>query len=198
MNEGAMATRIGLPGIPTEAETIIVERDMRLVALTGGRWHSSPLSTGAALECVRLAKARGLNVSAETAPPYFDLNETAVGDYRTFAKLSPPLRSDEDRLAVVAALQDGTIDVIVSDHAPQDVESKRLPFAQAAHGGVGLETLLPISLNLYHGGAMALLDILAMLTVNPARLLGLDCGRLARGAPADLVLSGLGRSATRC
>ncbi|MEX2643124.1 MAG: amidohydrolase family protein, partial [Acetobacterales bacterium] len=116
-----------------------------------------------------------------------------VGDYRTFAKLSPPLRSDEDRLAVVAALQDGTIDIIVSDHAPQDVESKRLPFAQAAHGGVGLETLLPISLNLYHGGAMSLLDVLAKLTVNPARLLGLDCGRLARGAPADLVLFDLDR-----
>ncbi len=193
MNEGETATRLGLAGVPAQAETMMVERDMRIVELAGGRWHSSPLSTADALDAIRQAKARGLPVTAETAPPYFDLNETAVGDYRTFAKLSPPLRSEEDRLAVIDALADGTLDIIVSDHTPQDVEEKRLPFAQAAPGGVGLETLLPISLNLVHGGALGLLDLLAKLTANPARLLGLDAGRLAPGAPADMVLFDLGR-----
>lgn len=193
MNEGETATRLGLPGVPTQAETVIVERDMRIVEIAGGRWHSSPLSTADALDAIRRAKARGLTVTAETAPPYFDLNETAVGDYRTFARLSPPLRTEADRLAVVDALDDGTLDIIVSDHTPEDVEAKRLPFAQAAPGGVGLETLLPISLNLVHGGALDLLALLAKMTANPARLLGLDSGRLAKGAPADLVLFDLGR-----
>ncbi len=137
---------------------------------------------------MRRAKAQGLPVTCDTAPPYFALNETAIGDYRTFAKLSPPLRSEWDRRAVVEGLRDGTIDVIASDHAPWDQDSKRLPFSSAAYGIVGLETLLPLSLELYHNGHLGLLELIRRLTANPARILRLPIGRLAPGAPADLVL----------
>ena len=188
MNEGELATRMGLAGIPAIAEAIILERDMRLVELTGGRYHAAHVSTAEGLDVIRKAKAKGLNVTCDTAPPYFALNEYAVSDYRTFAKLSPPLRSDENRLAVVAALVDGTIDVVVSDHAPQDQESKRLPFALAEPGGVGLETLLAVTLDLYHSGHMSLLDTLALITHKPADLLGLQAGRLKPGNAADLVI----------
>ncbi|MGH6953251.1 MAG: dihydroorotase [Alphaproteobacteria bacterium] len=188
MNEGEIAMRLGLPGIPAAAEVIMVERDLRLVELTGARYHAAHLSTDAAIDAVRRAKARGLPVTADTAPPYFALNEGAVGDYRTFAKLSPPLRSEHDRQAVVAGLRDGTIDVIASDHAPQDQDSKRVPFAQAAAGAVGLETLLPLTLELYHNRHLTLLEALGRVTHGPAELFGLDGGRLERGRPADLVL----------
>jgi dihydroorotase len=188
MNAGEVATRLGLTGIPAVAEVIMVERDLRLAELTGARLHFAHLSTGAALAAVRAARARGLPVTCDTAPPYFALNENAVGDYRTFAKLSPPLRAEDDRLAVIDALLDGTIDAIVSDHAPEDEDAKRLPFAQAAFGGIGLETLLSVSLELFHNRIMSLLDILALVTVQPARLLGLPAGRLAKGAAADLAL----------
>jgi len=188
MNAGETATRLGLVGIPTEAEAIMVERDLRLAALTGGRLHVAHLSTAAAIEAVRRAKARGLDVSCDTAPPYFALNENAVGDYRTFAKLSPPLRAEDDRKAVIEGLIDGTIDAIASDHTPRDEESKRLPFAQAAPGGIGLNTLLAVSLELYHNGHLGLLDVLRLVTSAPAGLLGLRAGRLEKGAPADLVL----------
>lgn len=187
MNAGEMATRLGLAGIPTAAEVIMIDRDLRLVEATGGRIHFAHVSTADAVDAIRNAKARGLPVTCDAAPPYFALNENAIGDYRTFAKLSPPLRSEEDRQAVVAAIADGTIDCIASDHAPQDEEAKRLPFADAAVGGIGLETLLPISLELYHNGHLGLLDALALLTVRPARLMGLAAGALAVGAPADLV-----------
>jgi dihydroorotase len=146
------------------------------------------VTTAEALRAIRDAKARGVGVTCDTAAHYFALNELAVGDYRTFAKVSPPLRREEDRRAVVAALQDGTIDAIVSDHAPHDQDSKRLPFAQAAFGTVGLETLLPVSLELVHKGELDLLEVLALLTVKPAKLLGLPDGRLAKGGHADLVL----------
>ena len=166
----------------------MLERDLRLVAITGARYHAAHLSTAAAIEAVRQAKAAGMRVTCDTAPPYFALNDTAIGDYRTFAKLSPPLRSEADRRAVVEGLRDGTIDAIASDHAPWDQDSKRLPFSSASYGGVGLETLLPLSLELYHNRHLALLDVLRCLTVNPARILGLDVGRLEPGAPADLVI----------
>ncbi|MGE4218539.1 MAG: dihydroorotase, partial [Alphaproteobacteria bacterium] len=188
MNSGEIASRLGLSGIPTEAEVIMVERDLRLVALTRGRYHAAHVSTAAAIEAIRQAKQRGLPVTCDTAPHYFALNETAVGEYRTFAKVSPPLRDEMDRRAVVAGLADGTIDVIASDHTPQDQDSKRLPFALAEHGIIGLETLLPLTLGLYHEAALSLLDALAKVTVKPAALLGLPSGRLRRGAPADLVL----------
>src|SRR6201987_5397678 len=188
VNEGEIATRLGLAGITPIAELIMVERDLRLVELTGARYHVAHVSTALAIAAIRQAKAAGLPVTCDTAPPYFALNETAIGDYRTFAKLSPPLRSETDRRAVVEGLRDGTIDAVASDHAPWDQDSKRLPFSSAAYGIVGLETLLPLSLELYHNGHLGLLELIRRLTANPARILRLPVGRLAPGAPADLVL----------
>jgi dihydroorotase len=188
VTEGETATRLGLAGITPAAEVMIVERDLRLVAITGARYHAAHVSTAAAIEAIRKAKADGLPVTCDTAPPYFALNETAIGDYRTFAKLSPPLRAESDRQAVVAGLADGTIDAIASDHAPWDQDSKRLPFSSASYGIVGLETLLPLSLELYHNRHLSLLDVLRRLTIGPARILGFGVGRLAAGAPADFVV----------
>jgi dihydroorotase len=188
VSEGEIATRLGLPAMTPMAEVIMVERDLRLVEITGARYHATHLSTAAAVEAIRRAKAVGLPVTCDTAPPYFALNETAIGDYRTFAKLSPPLRSEADRQAVIAGLCDGTIDAIASDHAPWDQDSKRLPFSSAACGIVGLETLLPLTLELYHNRHLGLLDALRLVTARPARILRLDAGRLSPGAPADLVL----------
>jgi dihydroorotase len=194
MNAGELATRLGLAGIPRQAEVMMIERDLHLVEMTGGRYHVAHLSTAPAVEAIRKAKQRGLSVTCDTAPPYFALNENEVGDYRTFARLSPPLRGEDDRRAVVAAIADGTIDCIASDHAPHDQDSKRVPFAQAAAGVIGLETLLPVSLEPYHRGDVALLDLLARMTIAPASLLNLPQGRLAKGAPADLVLFELERA----
>jgi dihydroorotase len=188
VSEGEIATRLGLPAMTPMAEVILLERDLRLVEITGARYHAAHVSTAAGVEAIRKAKAAGLPVTCDTAPPYFALNETAIGDYRTFAKLSPPLRSEADRQAVVAGLSDGTIEAIASDHAPWDQDSKRLPFSSAACGIVGLETLLPLSLELHHNRRLPLLDVLRLVTVNPARILGLDVGRLTAGAPADLLL----------
>ncbi|MEE8246240.1 MAG: dihydroorotase [Alphaproteobacteria bacterium] len=188
VTEGEVATRLGLPSVPAAAEPIMVERDVRLVELTGARYHAAHISTAAALEVVRRAKACGLPITCGVAPHNFALNESAIGDYRTFAKTSPPLRVEADRRAMVEGLDDGTIDVVSTGHAPQDQEGKRLPFAQAAYGIVGLETLLPLSLELYHGGHLELLDVLAAMTARPARLLRLGCGVLKAGAPADLVI----------
>ena len=188
MNSGEMSTRLGLPSIPREAEIIMLERDMRLVEMTKARYHASHISTSDSVEIIARAKAKGLRVTCDTAPFYSALNELSVGDYRTFAKLSPPLRSEEDRLAIVEGLRSGIIDVIASDHSPQDQDSKRLPFAQAAFGGSGLETLLAIALELFHNEELSLLDVISKLTWSPARLLGLDAGQLRVGAPADLVL----------
>ena len=188
MNAGETATRLGLFGIPKEAEVIMVARDLRLASLTGGRLHIAPVSTAETVATLRRATADGLNVTCDTAPPYFALNETAIGDYRTFAKLSPPLRAEQDRQAVVEGLADGTIDAIASDHTPRDEESKRLPFAQADPGGIGLNTLLAVSLELYHNGHLSLLEVLKLVTSAPAGLMGLPAGSLKEGAPADLVL----------
>jgi dihydroorotase len=188
MNEGEVATRLGIAGIPPAAEAIMVGRDLRLVELTGGRYHAAHVSTAETVELIRRAKALGLNVTCDTAPPYFALNDLAVGDYRSFAKLSPPLRGEEDRRAVVAGLADGTIDAIASDHAPQDQDSKRLPFVQAEFGGIGLETLLALSLELYHNKKLSLIETIRRLTEAPARILGLKAGRIEKGAAADLLL----------
>ncbi len=193
MNDGELASRLGLAGIPRQAEVIMVERDIRLVEMTGSRLHFSHLSTAEAIDAVRRAKARGLPVTCDTAPPYFALNENAIGDYRTFAKLSPPLRTEADREAVVQGLSDGAIDAISSDHLPQDEDSKRLPFAQAAPGGIGLETLLAVTLELVHGGHLPLLKALELVCSAPAKLLGLPVGRIKKGGPADLVLFDLSR-----
>jgi len=193
MNGGELATRLGLAGIPAAAEVMMIERDLHLVAMTGTRYHVAHVSTAGAIEVIRGAKARGLPVTCDTAPAYFTLDETAVGDYRTFAKLSPPLRSEADRKAVAAAVADGTIDCIASDHAPYDQESKRVPFPQAAPGIIGLETLLALSLELHHTGQLPLIDLLRRMTAAPAQFLGLPQGRLAKGAPADLLLFELDR-----
>jgi dihydroorotase len=186
--EGARATWMGLPGIPAAAEAMAVARDIRLAELTGGAVHFAHVSTGEALGLIRNAKDRGLAVTCDTAPPYFDLNETAIGDYRTYAKLSPPLRAEADRLAVVDALRDGTIDAIASDHQPRDADDKRLPFADASPGGAGLATLLGVTLAQVQAGNLSLNQALALLTARPASWLGVDSGRLKRGAAADLCL----------
>jgi dihydroorotase len=188
MNAGEIATRMGLSGIPREAEIIMLERDLRLVAMTGARYHAAHISTSDSVEIVARAKARGLPVTCDTAPFYFALNELAVADYRTFAKLSPPLRSESDREALVEGLKNGVIDAIASDHAPQDQDSKRLPFPQAAFGGSGLETLLSVTLDLVHNGHLSLCAALRRLTEAPAALLGLDAGVIAKGRKADLVI----------
>ncbi len=192
--EGARATLMGLPGIPACAEAIIVARDIRLAELTNGAIHFAHVSTAEALALIRQAKARGINVTCDTAPPYFDLNETAIGDFRSYAKLSPPLRTEADREAVVAALADGTIDAIASDHQPRDADDKRLPFADASPGGAGLATLLAVTLAQVHSGKLNLIAALDLLTAKPARLLSVDAGRIAEGAAADLCLFHLDRS----
>jgi dihydroorotase len=188
MTEGELATRMGIPGIPAAAEVMQIERDIRLAELTGGRLHFAHVSTAGGLAAIRAAKARGLAVTCDTAPHYFALNELALADYRTFAKVSPPLRGEADRRAVVEALKDGTIDAIASDHSPHDQDSKRLPLAQAAFGTVGLETMLPVVLELVHNKHLSLPAALALVTTRPAALLGLKEGRLVKGVPADFVV----------
>ena len=186
--EGEQATRLGLPGIPAAAEAIMVARDIRLAQLTGGAVHFAHVSTAEALASIRRAKDAGLHVTCDTAPPYFDLNETAIGEFRTYQKLSPPLRKEEDRRAVVAGLADGTIDAIASDHQPRDTDDTRLPYAIAPPSGAGLATLLGVTLAQVHNGNMSLAQAIALLTARPAKLLGAAAGFLAKGAPADLCL----------
>jgi dihydroorotase len=188
MNEGEVATRLGLRGIPTAAETIVLERDIRLVELTGGRYHAGQISCRASLEVIRAAKARGLPVTCGVSINHLTLNENDIGSYRTFFKMKPPLRSEDDRRAMIEGVASGDIDVIVSAHDPRGAEGKRRPFAEAADGAVGLETLLGAALRLYHNGEVGIHRLLEALAANPARLLGLGGGRLAKGAPADLVL----------
>jgi len=187
MNEGLFASWLGLGGVPREAEIIPLERDLRLARLTRGRYHAASLSTVMAAEAVARAKADGAKVSAGVSVNHLCLNENDVGEYRTFFRLSPPLRAEEDRLAMIEALRDGTIDIIVSSHDPQDVDTKRLPFSEAAPGAIGLETLLGAALRLYHNGDVPLLRLVEALSTAPARLFGLAGGTLAPGAPADLV-----------
>ncbi len=188
MNEGELATRLGLEGIPVAAETAIIDRDLRLVALTGARYHIAQISAADSVDAIRAAKAKGLPVSCSVSATHLMLNENDLETYRTFAKLNPPLRSEQDRLALIDALADGTIDVVVSGHNPQDVEAKRQPFAQAAYGTVGLETLLATLLTLHQSGGHDLLKLLASVTCRPAALLNLTAGRLEIGAQADFAL----------
>ncbi|SHG77589.1 dihydroorotase [Kaistia soli DSM 19436] len=192
MNEGETATRLGLPGIPREAEIIMLERDIRIAALTGGRYHAAQISCAESLAVIRRAKAAGLKVSCGVSATHLALNERDVGPYRTFYRLSPPLRAEDDRRAMVEGVADGSIDVIVSSHDPQDVDTKRHPFAEAADGAVGLETLLAAALRLVHNGEAELAAVVNALSTRPAALLGLESGRLAPGAPADLILVDLG------
>jgi dihydroorotase len=188
MNSGEVATRLGLPGVNKAAETIVLERDVRLVEITGGRYHASQLTCAESIAVVRAAKARSLPVTCGVSINHLTLNENDIGPYRTFFRLKPPLRSEDDRAALVRALAAGEIDVIVSSHDPQDADTKRHPFAEAADGAIGLETLLAAALRLTHSGEIGLLPLLKAMTANPAKLLGLPSGRLEKGAPADLVL----------
>ena len=187
MNEGERASRLGLPGIPMEAETIVLERDLRLLALTRGRYHAVFVSSRMSIEAMRRAREAGLGATCGVSINHLTLNEIDVGDYRTFLKLAPPLRAENERLALVEAVNDGVIDVIVSDHDPQDVETKRLPFAEAAAGAIGLETMLSASLRLVAAGVITLPRLLRAMTLRPAEILGLPQGRLSIGAPADLI-----------
>ena len=188
MNAGERASRLGLSGSYGLSEVMQLERDLRLVEMTGCRYHAAQISCAESVEVMRRAKDRGLGVSCGVSVHHLSLNESDVGPYRTFFKLSPPLRSEEDRQALVAGLADGVIDVVVSGHDPQSDDTKRLPFAEAAFGAIGLETLLSCALNLVHNKIISLERLSQVLSEAPARLLGLPQGRLVQGAPADFVV----------
>jgi dihydroorotase len=188
MNEGLYASWLGLSGIPREAESIPLERDLALARLTRGSYHAAKISTAMAVDAVKRAKTDGATVTSGVSIHNLSLNENDVGEYRTFFRLTPPLRAEEDRLAMIEAVRDGTVDIIVSSHDPQDVDTKRLPFADAAAGAIGLETLLGAALRLYHNGDVPLLRLIETLSTAPARLFGLAGGTLKPGAVADLAL----------
>lgn len=188
VTSGKFASLRGLPAVSPMAERMGLDRDLALVEMTGVRYHADQITTARALPALARAKAAGLPVTAGVSVHHLTLNEFDVGHYRTFFKLTPPLRSEDDRLAMVQALADGVIDILCSMHTPADEESKRLPFEEAAAGAVGLETLLPAALRLYHAGSIGLPGLFAALSLNPARLMGLPQGRLSEGSPADLVL----------
>lgn len=188
MNEGEYAARLGLLGIPKEAETVMLARDVRLVALTEARYHAASITCAESIDVLRRAKDSGLPVSASATINHLALNENDVGSYRTFLKVSPPLRAETDRAELVAALAEGLIDAVVSDHNPQDVEVKRLPFAEAASGAIGLETMLPVGLRLVHDRSLPLTKLLFAMSTRPAELLGIPGGSLRAGSPADVVV----------
>ncbi|MBO9575265.1 MAG: amidohydrolase family protein [Sphingobium sp.] len=186
--DGETATRLGLPSAPSCAEAIAIARDIALARTAGARIHFRLVSTKAGFDLVRAAKAEGLPVTCGTSPAYLFLNDAAVSDFRTFARLSPPLRSEDDRQATIAAIADGTVDILCSGHDPRGPEDKRLPFEDAAPGMAGAETLLPLALNLVRDGHLSECRMMALLAANPARLLGLDAGRLEASRPADIIL----------
>jgi dihydroorotase len=186
--EGDYATRLGLPAAPAFAEGLAIARDIRLAEATGAKLHIRQVTTAEGVALVRAARARGVRVTAGVTPAHWLLNETAVAGFRSFARLSPPLRSDTDRRAVEAGLADGTIGIIASGHDPRTQEDKRLPFADARPGMAGAETLLALALALVRGGALSLIEVLATMTAAPAALFGLPGGSLSAGSPADLML----------
>ena len=186
--EGEIAARMGLSGVPALSERIMMERDLALVELTGARFLVDQISTREGLASLERAKARDLDVAASVSINHLMFNEIDIGDYRTFYRLDPPLRAEADRAALVAALADGLIDVVVSNHCPAPAEDKRLPFSEAAPGAIGLQTLLPALIGLHLDNDIPLIDLMRAVTINPAELLGLDAGRISKGAPADLIL----------
>lgn len=188
VTSGKFASLRGLPGVSPMAERMGLDRDIALLEMTGARYHADQITTARALPALERAKANGLDITAGVGIHHLTLNELDVADYRTFFKLKPPLRSEDDRLAVVEAVASGLIDIISSMHTPQDEESKRLPYEEAAGGAVALETLLPAALRLYHAGHLDLPTLFRAMSLNPSRRLGLETGRLAVGVPADLVL----------
>jgi dihydroorotase len=184
---GKFASLRGLPAVSPMAERMGLDRDIALIEMTGAAYHADQITTDRALPALERAKNNGFNITAGTSIHHLTLNEMDVADYRTFFKVKPPLRAEEDRLAIIEAVRSGLIDVISTMHTPQDEESKRLPFEEAAAGAVGLETALPVLLRLYHGDALDLPTLFRALSLNPSKRLGLDTGRLSKGAPADLV-----------
>jgi len=188
MNEGLFASWLGLSGVPKEAEIIPLERDLRIAALTRAKYHAAKISVAESAEAMRVARARGANATCGVSINHLALNENDIGEYRTFFKLSPPLRSEDDRVAMADALADGTIDIIVSSHDPQDVDTKRLPFADAEDGAIGLETLLAAALRLHHDGRVPLMRLIDAMSTRPAQIFGLDAGTLKPGAKADITL----------
>ena len=185
---GKFASLRGLPTVSPMAERMGLDRDIALIEMTGARYHADQITTARALPALERAKKNGLDITAGVSIHHLTLNELDVADYRTFFKIKPPLRAEDDRLAVIEAVASGLIDIISSMHTPQDEESKRRPFEEAASGAVALETLLPAALRLYHSGQLSLPQLFRAMSLNPARRLGLDSGRLSQGAPADLVL----------
>ena len=194
MNESETATRLGLIGAPAVAETIILERDLNLVALTGCRYHAAHISTASSVEALRRAKNQGLQVTADTSPAYFLLNDKAVGDYNTAFRLDPPLRDEKDRLAIIEAIEDGTIDVIASDHHPIEMDKKMLPFGQASAGASSVETLLPLAFSLHHTSNISLSRIINALSVAPAEAISLPIPKLAIGEQANITIINLSSS----
>jgi dihydroorotase len=188
INEGEISTRLGLKGIPFLAEKIIVERDLSFLEEYVCRYHISQISSKKTVSVIKKAKSEGKKFTAGVSINNLSLNENDIGDFKTFLKLSPPLRTEDDRLSLVEAVNDGTIDVIVSDHKPEDEESKRLTFSQAATGASGVETLLPLSLELFHNKSIKLLKLIASMTCNPAKILGIEKGTLEKGKDADLCI----------
>lgn len=188
MNEGLLASWLGLEGIPREAEIIPLERDLRLAQLTGVKYHAAKISTSDSMEAIRVARSRGVDVTCGVSINHLSLNENDIGEYRTFFRLSPPLRSEDDRQAMIEGLRSGDLDIIVSSHDPQDVDTKRLPFADAADGAVGVETLLAAALRLHHNGEAPLMRIIDAMSTRPATIFGLKAGSLRPGAAADLAI----------
>lgn len=188
MNLSETAVRLGLNGIPAEAETTVLARDLRIARLAGGRYHASLLSAAESPALIAWAKELGIRATASTSIAHLTLNETDIGAYRTFFKLSPPLRGEDDRLTLVDAVRDGSIDIIVSNHDPQDVETKRLPFAEAADGAIGLETFLAAGLRLVHADKLSLSRLIEAMSTRPAEIAGIDAGTLKTGAPADVIV----------
>ena len=188
ISEGEVSTRLGLQGIPYIAEKIIIERDLSLLEEYPCRYHISQLSSSKSVEVIKKYKKNGLKFSAGVSINNLSLNENDIGDFKTFMKISPPLRKEDDRKALIQGIKDGLIDVIVSDHKPEDEESKRLPFAQAAEGSIGIETLLSLALELYHNGSLPLKKIIETITCNPAKILKINKGTLKKGSDADLCI----------
>ncbi len=188
INEGEVATRLGLQGVSDIAEQIIIERDLSLLSEFPCRYHINQISSKKSLNVIKKNKSNGIKFSTGVSINNLSLNQNDIGEFRTFLKLSPPLRSEEDRLSLIDGIKNDLIDVIVSDHIPEDEESKRLPFAQAATGSIGIETLLPLSLELYHNGSLQLNKIIKCLTINPAKILKIDKGSLKKGSDADICI----------
>jgi len=189
MNEGLNATHMGLPGIPREAEIITLERDLRITSLSKGNYHAAKISTSDSAEIIASYKKQGHSVTCGVSINHLTLNENDIGRYRTYLRLSPPLRDEDDRQAMIAALADGTIDIIVSSHDPHDADTKRYPFAEAAEGAIGLETLFSAAMRLYHNGEVSLTRLIDAMSTRPAAIFGLPGGTLKKGCEADIIIA---------